>query len=140
MNRFLVGYVLTLVMFGLIDIAWIAAVAAPMFRDALADSLASGIRVAPALLFYAIFPVGIMYFAVLPSIKAASTSLAAVNGALFGFFTYATYDLTNFATLKGWTLEITVVDIFYGAIVVSIVSTTVSILSRRILGQTGRNR
>ena len=73
-------------------------------------------RLGPATAFYLLFPLGITIFATDPAIKANSVTPALIYGALFGIFTYATYDLTNFATLKNWSLKVTIIDISYGAI------------------------
>jgi len=79
--------------------------------------------VAPAIAFYLSFPVGIVVFAVLPGLRAQSPLDAAGLALLFGALAYATYDLTNYATLRNWTLQITVVDIGYGALASSIAAT-----------------
>jgi uncharacterized membrane protein len=86
-----------------------------LYRPTLGDILLTDVRVAPALVFYAIYPVGLLVFAVMPGLKSGSTVTAAGLAALFGALAYATYDLTNFATLRNWTLQITVLDIAYGA-------------------------
>jgi uncharacterized membrane protein len=69
-----------------------------------------------AIIFYLIFIVGILIFAVAPALESQSLAKAVVLGALFGFFTYATYDLTNLATLKDWPIIVVVVDIIWGAV------------------------
>lgn len=111
------AYAVALVVFGVVDLAWISMVAAPMFKEALQGSLAPAVRVAPAIAFYLLYPVGLVYFAVVPALRSGSQLTAILNGGLYGLFAYATYDLTNYATLNGWTLEITLMDIAYGAIV-----------------------
>ena len=67
-----------------------------------------------ALVFYLLFVVGIVYFVVNPAIEAGQVSKVLVAGALFGFMTYATYDLTNLATLKDWPITVTIVDLVWG--------------------------
>jgi uncharacterized membrane protein len=88
----------------------------PSNRPALADVLAPNVRLAPAIAFYLTFPIGIVVFSVLPSLRAGSLTSAFALGALFGAIAYATYDLSNYATLRVWTLQITVLDICYGAL------------------------
>ena len=68
----------------------------------------------PAIAFYLIYPIGIVMFAILPGLKSESMSTASLYGALFGFFSYATYDLTNQATLRNWTFELTLIDMAWG--------------------------
>ena len=71
----------------------------------------------PALAFYLLYPVGLVVFAIAPALKSGSLVDALLLGVLLGGITYATYDLTNFATLRNWTLQLTVIDILYGCIV-----------------------
>lgn len=117
MTVVLVTYAIALVAFGLIDMAWLSTVGGQLYKATLGDILAPEIRIGPAVAFYLLFPAGLIYFAVNPAMKDGLLSTAVMNGALFGFFTYATYELTNFATLRNWTLGITVIDTAYGAIV-----------------------
>lgn len=91
-------------------------IGARLYKQTLGDILLPSVNIAPAIAFYLLYPLGLVYFAVIPSLKSGSSSDALINGALFGLFAYATYELTNYATLRNWTLQITVVDIAYGAI------------------------
>ena len=75
-----------------------------------------------ALLFYLIFIVGILFFAVLPALKSGQWQQAAIYGALFGFFTYATYDLTNLATLRDWPIKVVIIDIIWGIVLCGLVA------------------
>ena len=68
-----------------------------------------------ALIFYLIFVVGVVYFVVNPAVEAQSVSKLLISGLLFGFITYATYDLTNLATLKDWPITVTIVDLAWGS-------------------------
>lgn len=113
---YLAGYVAALVVFGAVDGAWLYFMGSQIYKPVLGDILEPNVRLAPALAFYLLFPVGLSIFAIDPAIKAGSIGTALVYGALFGLFTYATYDLTNFATLRNWTLQLTLIDITYGAV------------------------
>jgi uncharacterized membrane protein len=73
-----------------------------------------------AVIFYFTYIVGVLIFAVRPAIMAGDWKTAALYGALFGFFTYATYDLTNFATMKVWTLRVTLLDVAWGTILTGV--------------------
>lgn len=75
-----------------------------------------------AFIFYLIYVIGVMVFAVYPSVSKDSLIHAVLMGALFGFFAYATYDLTNLATLKGWPLQVVIIDIIWGSLLTLIVS------------------
>lgn len=112
----LAGYVAALVVFAVVDGAWLYFMGSQLYKPVLGDILAPDVRLAPALAFYLLFPVGLSIFAIDPAIKAGSIGTALFYGALFGLFTYATYDLTNFATLRNWTLQLTLIDIAYGAV------------------------
>lgn len=114
---YLIGYVSLLIVFGAVDALWLTTMGPVLYRPALGDILAPQVRLGPAIAFYLIYPFGLLVFAVLPALKAESVANALVLGVLFGAIAYATYDLTNFATLRNWTLLITMLDMAYGAVV-----------------------
>src|ERR1700689_5070494 len=114
---YLVGYVGFLIVFGVIDAMWLTFMGPLLvYRPALADILAPNLRLAPAIAFYLIYPLGAIVFAVMPGLRAGSVSSAFFPALLFGAIAYATYDLTNYATLRNWNLQITILDIAYGAL------------------------
>jgi uncharacterized membrane protein len=112
---YLTGYFTALIAFGAVDAVWLSLMGPRLYKPTLGDILLTDLRVGPALAFYAIYPVGLLVFAVLPGLKSGSAGTTAGLAALFGAIAYATYDLTNFATLRNWTLQLTVLDIAYGA-------------------------
>lgn len=112
---YLIAYTAALVVFGVIDILWLTLVGAKLFRDTLGDVLAQDVRMAPAVAFYLLYPLGVVFFAIAPALRDASVMTALINGAMFGLMTYATYDLTNYATVRNWTLNLTIIDLSYGA-------------------------
>jgi uncharacterized membrane protein len=111
-----IAYLVCLVTFVAIDLTWLGVMAPRFYRPTLGDIAVSGVNLPPAILFYSLFPVGLVIFAIQPALKSGSMSKALISGALFGFFTYATYDLTNQATLRNWTPQLTVVDISWGTV------------------------
>jgi uncharacterized membrane protein len=113
---YLVAYIATLIVFGIIDAAWLSIMGAMLYRPVLGDILLTNVRVAPAIVFYLLYPIGLVVFAVLPALRAETVIHAIALGALFGAIAYATYDLTNLATLRNWTAQIAVIDIAYGAV------------------------
>ena len=115
-------YALTVPVFFVIDILWLGVVAKGFYRKKLNFILSPDLNWVAAIIFYLIYIAGIIFFAVRPAIIAASWSQAAGLGALFGFFTYATYDLTNMATIKNWPLAIVVIDILWGVCLCTVVS------------------
>ncbi len=116
MIRYSVTYVAALVIMGVVDTIWLSIMANRFYRPTFGDIALTGINAAPAILFYLIYPIGLTLFAISPMLKSGTIGLAAVYGALFGFFTYATYDLTNQATLRNWTWQLTIVDVGWGTI------------------------
>lgn len=109
-------YLTTLAALLVIDFIWLSLANERLYRPILKDILVDGFRPAPAIVFYLLYAAGLVYFAVRPGLASKSWPAAALNGALFGFFAYATYDLTNHATLRGWTTTLTVVDMAWGTI------------------------
>jgi len=130
--RFLAGYLAFLVAFGICDAIWLTTVTQKLYRPALGEALLDQIRYVPAALFYFGFPLGVIHFALMPALRDGTGQTALINGALLGLFAYATYDLTNYATLRSWTLTITAVDLAYGAIVVGFCTWVAYLAVRRI--------
>ncbi len=112
--KILIAYLATLVVFATIDTVWLGVVARDYYRGALGDLLAPGFNLWAALAFYLVYCIGILIFAVLPALRAESLLTALGYGALLGFFCYATYDLTNMATLRDWPIGMSFVDMAWG--------------------------
>jgi uncharacterized membrane protein len=127
-----IAYVAVLVVFAAIDAVWLSTMGPLLYRPALGDILAQNLRIAPAIAFYLTYPIGVVVFAVLPALRAQAPLTAAALALLFGALAYATYDLTNYATLRNWTLPITVLDIGYGALASSIAATAAYFAVRAI--------
>jgi uncharacterized membrane protein len=127
-----IAYVVVLIVFGAIDAVWLSTMGPLLYRPALGDILAQNLRIAPAIAFYLTYPIGVVVFAVLPALRAQTPLTAAALALLFGALAYATYDLTNYATLRNWTLPITVLDIGYGALASSIAATAAYFAVRAI--------
>jgi uncharacterized membrane protein len=109
-------YITPLAVFFLADMAWLGVMSPRLYRPTLGDIALSGVNLPPAIAFYTLYPLGLLIFAILPALKSGNINTALLNGALFGFFTYATYDLTNQATLRNWTLQLTLIDVVWGSI------------------------
>ena len=116
------SYLLTALVFFAIDIAWLGFIAKGLYRKYLGAFLTDHVNWTAAIIFYLLFIVGIFIFVILPSVEKNSLVKAIGYGALFGFFTYATYDLTNLATLKDWPLTIVFIDITWGSLLTAMVS------------------
>lgn len=132
--RFVAGYAAFLVAFGICDAIWLGTMTSRLYRPALGDLIVEPIRYVPAVLFYFGFPLGVLHFAVMPALRSGGATDALVNGALIGMLAYATYDLTNYATLRPWTLTITLADITYGTVVVGFCSWIAYEVGRRVAG------
>jgi len=87
-----------------------------LYRPAIGHLLRDGFALAPAAAFYALYIVGVVVFAVLPGQASGRATVAAARGALFGLVAYATYDLTNQATLRDWPWHLTLIDLCWGAL------------------------
>lgn len=115
-------YALTVPVFFAIDIAWLGVVAKTFYRKNLGFILSPNVNWWAAISFYLVYIVGILTFSVVPALEKESLRKALLWGCLYGFFTYATYDLTNMATIKDWPFKVVVVDIFWGVFLCSMVA------------------
>lgn len=110
----ILGYGLTFLVFLAIDMLWLGIVAKNVYQKYLGALLSENVNWTAAFVFYFLFIAGIFIFSIYPAYEKQSVMHAVLMGALFGFFTYATYDLTNLATLKGWPLTIVFIDTAWG--------------------------
>ena len=125
-------YAIALPIFFAIDIVWLGLVAKNFYRNQIGILMKDDVNWAAAIIFYLLFIVGLVVFVISPAIEKNSWMHALVFGALFGIISYATYDLTNFATLKNWPLFVTVVDLAWGAVLAASVSTATYFIARKI--------
>lgn len=114
MITYVYAYLATALVFFTLDFVWLSRVARDFYFDRLGGLLLETPNMAAAAGFYLVYIVGIVFFAVAPALKSESVWMALSYGALFGFFAYATYDMTNYATLKNWPVSVVVVDIAWG--------------------------
>lgn len=115
-------YLFTIPVFFVIDMIWLGFVARNFYKSNLGHLLSPDVNWPAAFVFYFLYIAGILLFAVRPGLEAQSLARACLWGALFGFFTYATYDLTNLATLRDWPLSVVVVDIAWGTALCTLVA------------------
>lgn len=130
-------YLAILLPFCLMDASWLTIMGGLLYKPTLADILLPTLKIAPAASFYAIYPIGLVVFAALPALKSGNAMTATLYGAIFGAIAYGTYDLTNYATLRNWTLQITVVDICWGAFASAVAAAVGVYLTRSIDGWLG---
>lgn len=118
----LISYLLTFIVFLMVDLLWLGIIAKNLYQKYLGNLLSDKVNWTAAFIFYFIYVAGISIFAIYPAIQKGSAFNAILMGALFGLFTYATYDLTNLATLKDWPITIVFIDILWGIILSASVS------------------
>ncbi len=133
-QRFLLLYVLTVPVFFALDMIWLGLIARDFYRRHMGDLMTPHINWSAAILFYLLYIAGILVFVVMPGLKRESLLHVIALGAFFGFVAYATYDLTNLATLRGWSLPMTIVDMIWGAVLTASVSTASFMMGKKLLG------
>ena len=133
MTRFATAYAATFIVFCGLDFLWLGFVAKGYYQSQVGTLLLEKPNLPVAALFYILYIVGVLIFAVLPALEAGQWSRALFYGALFGFFAYATYDLTNLATLKGWSPGLALLDLAWGAVVTGISATAGYVVTRTVI-------
>jgi len=126
-------YAITLLIFFAIDLVWLSVVAKNFYRQHIGHLMSQDVNWSAAVLFYAVYMAGIVFFAIKPAIEAGSAARALAYGAAFGFIAYATYDLTNQATMKDWPVLVTVVDLAWGTALTAAVAFLSYQVSSRVL-------
>jgi len=126
-------YFVTLAVFFLVDMVWLGVVAKGFYRKHLGELLAPKVNWAAAMIFYLLFIAGLLVFAVRPALMQGAPLRALWLGAFLGLIAYATYDLTNLATLKDWPVLVTVVDLAWGTVLGGGVSFISAFLGRALL-------
>lgn len=122
-------FAVTFVVFMGIDLIWLGFVAKNIYSKYLGYLMAPNVNWLAALIFYVIFIVGVLYFVITPSLVDRDFTQLVIRAMLFGFMTYATYDLTNLATVRDWPITITIIDLIWG----TTLSTSVSVISYLII-------
>jgi uncharacterized membrane protein len=117
------AYVIALTTFLLLDMLWLGVIAKNLYSEYLGPLMKPNINWVAAISFYLLFTLGLVIFVIQPALDKQSWVHAMLLGAFFGLVTYATYDLTNLATLKNWPLMITFIDLAWGSILTATVAT-----------------
>lgn len=125
-------YLLTLPVFFLTDMVWLGLIAKQFYAKHLGFLMKTDVNWAAAVLFYLLFIAGLVLFVLMPAREKDSWSYALGLGIIFGLMTYATYDLTNLATIKNWPLIVTVVDLIWGMTLAGFVSVVSFLLAKKI--------
>ncbi len=130
---FLKLFLIALPVFFAIDMIWLVLVAKKFYQDQIGFLMKPDINWVAAIIFYLLFIAGLVTFVISPAVEKHSLVHSLLFGALFGLITYATYDLTNLATLKDWPVIVTVVDLVWGTVLAASISVITYIIANKIL-------
>jgi uncharacterized membrane protein len=125
-------FIIALPVFFVIDMAWLVLVAKKFYQEQIGFLMKPDINWFAAIIFYFLFIAGLVIFVISPAVEKHSWVHALIFGALFGLITYATYDLTNLATMKDWPLLVTVVDLIWGTVLASSISLITYLIANKI--------
>jgi uncharacterized membrane protein len=131
-KQFFKLYGIALVVFLAIDMVWLLVISKDLYAKELGYLMAPTVNLVSALIFYLLFIVGLVVFVIQPALTSKSIKDLVTKAVLFGLVTYATYDLTNLATIKNWPLLITVIDLIWGMTVSTIVSVATFKISEKL--------
>ena len=134
MLEYCVAYATTAVFFLIFNLLWLSWAAGSFYRVSIGGLMAERVNVPAAISFYVFYILGILIFAVIPALEADSLRTAMISGLLFGFFAYATYDLTNLATLRGWPVAVSAVDIAIGTLVTGLSASVGFMIASNVTG------
>lgn len=126
------AYLSTALVMLVIDLVWLGIIAKPMYQAGIGHLMTDKPNLIAAFFFYALFPIGLMVFAILPESASTSWQRTAWLAAMFGFFAYATYDLSNLATLKNYPLQLALVDMLWGSLLSAVAATAGKFAFNRI--------
>jgi len=133
MLQLLSTYAIATIFFFAIDMLWLGVIAKKLYREKLGFILSDEVNWAAAFTFYFIYIAGILFFAVFPALRNISWQTALINGAVFGLMCYATYDLTNMATIAKWPLQIVLIDIVWGTVLTGSVAIFTYLVVNKLL-------
>ncbi|EKZ1017388.1 DUF2177 family protein [Listeria monocytogenes] len=136
MAQFLKLFLTSAVVFLIFDLFWLLVASKKMYQQFIGD-LMGDVKLAPAVIFYFIYVVGVTFFVLLPGTEKGSLCYTILAGALFGLVCYATYDLTNLATLKDWPITMTIIDLVWGTAVTTVTSVIVYFINLHFFSGAG---
>ena len=116
MQKLIPSYFSSMIFMFVLDLIWLSQLAKPIYARSIGHLMAAQPNLAYAALFYCVFVFGLMWYAVKPNVQSSGIKSTFLSGALFGFFIYASYDLTNLALLKNWPLGMSLIDMAWGTL------------------------
>lgn len=134
MSTYIVAYIATAIIFLGIDAVWLGKVATGFYRSRIGELMLDQPNFLAAGVFYLFYVVGIVYFAVAPALSGGGWTQAMISGAILGLVAYGTYDMTNIATLKNWSVSVSAVDMIWGTVLTSFSATAGYWITQRIMG------
>ena len=129
--QFIKHYLVALVVFTLIDLVWLLFISRKLYQEKIGHLMAEKVNLPAAAIFYLLFIAAMVFFVINPALEKQSILYALGAGAFFGLVTYATYDLTNLATVKDWPILITVIDLAWGSAVSGVTALLSFLIIRR---------
>lgn len=133
MLKYVYLYLIVFGIFLIIDLIWLNLIAKNLYQKEIGNLLLKNPNILPAFLFYALFIVALLILVLIPGIQSYTLLKTILFGAVFGFITYATYDLTNLATLDGWSIKMTITDLIWGTSVTTLITFLGYIIGTKIL-------
>jgi uncharacterized membrane protein len=130
--KYVIYYVSTLVVCTAVDFVWLTVMKDRLYAPVMGDMLTTAPRLSAAVAFYLLYAAGVTIFVGAPALASGGWSTATISGALFGLFCYMTYDLTNQATLRNWSIQLTLADIAWGMVLTGFAGTVAFLITRAI--------
>ena len=128
--KMIIPYVAALVVFVGVDLIWLGLIARSFYRNEMGALMTDNFNVWAGAAFYLLYPLGMVIFAIAPTLASGTWRDALLWGALFGFFAYATYDLTNLAVVKAWPVRLTIVDLLWGTCLTAVAAASAHVITR----------
>jgi uncharacterized membrane protein len=136
-QTYAVPYLATAIVFFGVDFIWLSTMTSRFYRSRMGEMLLDQPNFVAAGLFYLVYVAGVVYLAVLPAVSGGSVVTALVGGAVLGLVAYGTYDMTNLATLKNWSLSLSLVDMAWGTFLTSLAATSGYFVTTWIAARSG---
>jgi uncharacterized membrane protein len=133
------AFIVFALIFGMMDFVWLTTALGRVYQPAIGEILAEKVRLLPAAAFYLIYVSGVSLFVVAPSLGAGDWRQAGMRGAAFGLVAYATYDLTNQATLRTWPTRLTLIDMGWGVFATAVAAGLTVLVTHRVTAAMGWN-
>jgi len=122
MSKAVWAYIGALLAFLVLDGLWLGLLMSSTYKELLGSLMLAQPKWGPAIVFYLLYVLGVVFFVVLPALARASARRAALAGAFFGLVAYGTYDMTNWATLQGWSAQLALMDMAWGGLLTCLAS------------------